>query len=92
MQENRSLVVLWLTRANYDRAVALSEDVLPASYELWRARIDAVLAGLPAGVDVVRIEADPDEVAAWCRAHGHRLTAQGRSAFAAARAQCELES
>jgi len=92
MIRNKQAGVLWLTPANYDRAVALSDDGMPASYEAWREKIDRVIGGLPAGVEVVRVEVDPDEVAAWCRANGRKVDTNSRSAFAAAYLQRKMEN
>jgi hypothetical protein len=84
--------ILWIAQADYDRAVVLSEDGMPATYEDWRKKIDKVVAGLPAGIKVIRIEADPDEVAKWCRANGHRVDTHGRSAFAAFAANRKMQN
>jgi len=74
--------ILWIRKTDYDRAVALSEDGMPATYEDWRKKIDGLMRSLPADIKVVRIEADPDEVAQWCRANGRRVDTKGRAAFA----------
>lgn len=84
--------VLWIRPADYDRAVALSEDGMPATYEDWRKKIDRLIGQLPAGIKVMKIEADPDEVAKWCRANGHRVDTKGRSAFAAFTAQRKMQN
>lgn len=79
----KTVGVIWLSPANYDRAVALSEDGMPATYEAWREKIDKLIAQLPPGIRVLKVEVEPDEVAAWCRANGRKVTTQNRSAFAA---------
>jgi hypothetical protein len=83
VKKRQVIGLLWIAAADYDRAVALSEDGMPATYEDWRKKMDRLIAGLPADIEVMKIEADPDEVAKWCRANGHQVDTKGRSAFAA---------
>jgi len=83
MEKRQILAILWIAPADYDRAVALSEDGMPATYEAWRKKVDKFATETPAGVEVVKVEADPDEVAKWCRANGRSVDSHGRAAFAA---------
>lgn len=84
--------ILWIRKTDYDRAVALSEDGMPATYEDWREKIDDLMRSLPADIKVMRIEADPDKVAQWCRANGRRVDTKGRSAFAAVHANRKMQN
>lgn len=92
MAKRRVVSILWIAPADYDRAVALSEDGMPATYEAWRQKVDKLVSDPPAGIDVLRIEADPDEVAKWCRAHGYGVDTKGRSAFAAFEANRKMQN
>lgn len=84
--------ILWIRKTDYDRAVALSEDGMPATYEDWRKKMDGLIGSLPADTEIMRIEADPDEVAKWCVANGRRVDTKGRSAFAAFRASKNMQN
>lgn len=92
MKQRQVLAILWIAPADYDRAVALSEDGMPATYEAWREKIDDLIRGLSADIDVMKIKADPDEVAKWCLAHGRRVDTKGRSAFAFFRASKNMQN
>src|SRR5690606_27482534 len=63
MTTKKTIAALWIAPADYDRAVALSDDGMPATYEMWRSKVDKLVRELPADIEVVRVEADPDEVA-----------------------------
>jgi len=75
-------VLIW-TEANYERAVALSDDEMPKTFAEWQEKVRIIKRSVPPGAIIIDIEADPDEVAAWCRANGRQVTTQDRAAFAA---------
>lgn len=74
-------ILVW-SKADYERAVALSEDDMPDTYAEWQEKFRQIYRALPAGATIVKIEADPDEVAAWCRSEGLKNTSPHRAKWA----------
>lgn len=83
MAPKKQIALLWFTPANYERALALSDEPMQPTYKAWREKVDRGMRDLPADVEVVKVEADPDEIAAWCRANGGKVNTKTRAAFAA---------
>ena len=72
----------WLREADWSRWGALSED-LPDSYEQWRSAAEEAIANSKAQPwQVRRIEIDPEDYVAWCRARGRLHNAASRALYA----------
>lgn len=74
-------IIVW-READYERAKALSDDEMPETYADWQESFRKVSRSLPAGAHVIKIEADPDEVAKWCRAQRLKITTENRAKWA----------
>lgn len=74
-------VLVW-READYERAKALSDDEMFETYARWQEEFRMALRAIPAGAIVVKIVADPDEVAEWCRSQGREINAANRAAWA----------
>ncbi len=74
-------IVVW-READYQRARALSEDEMPETFALWQEKFRELYRAIPAGAIIVKIVADPDEVAEWCRAQGLKVTTAHRAKWA----------
>lgn len=75
----------WMSREGFARLAALCDD--PRSfnlpYEDWRQLAEAAISGMRAqGLEVVRVELDPERFLAWCRARDLRPDGRARSAYA----------
>ena len=72
----------WLREADWARWRALSED-LPDSYEEWRSAAEETIAKSRAQPWQIRkVEIDPEEYVAWCRARGRLYNAASRALYA----------
>lgn len=74
-------ILVW-READYERAKALSDDEMPDTYADWQEKFRELFRALPAGAKIVKIEADPDEVAEWCRSQGLKITSPHRAKWA----------
>jgi hypothetical protein len=74
-------ILVWRER-DYERAKELADDDMMETWEGWKKQFRAVLRGVPPGAIIVRIEADPDEVAEWCKAQGLKVTSDNRAKWA----------
>lgn len=81
--------IAWFRKEDYAAARAIMADAerLPETCEKWRYRADRTSAELAAqGVQVIRAIIDPAEFPLWCSANGLNVDAEGRMAFASAKA------
>ena len=73
--------ILFWAEADYERAVALSDDEMPETYAAWQKYFRAVESSLPPGAIVFHVKCDPDEVAEWCRSQNRQVTAKNRAVY-----------
>lgn len=84
-READSTGVLWYSEGQWPRLRALSADAsdLEETHAEWLSVARAMVARLrAAGENVVRVDADLDDIVAWCRAHGLPLDGESRSRYA----------
>ena len=78
--------VAWYAEENYDRLRKLFKDgaKLPETYAEWLERAEQAIKQIEGGgaVKALKVNIDPDEFPAWCRANGHDVDSRGRIAFA----------
>jgi hypothetical protein len=79
MQPDIVVPVLVWREADYQRALELSKDAMPATFRAWQQQLTKAKRGLPPGAVIIEIEADPDEVANWCARNGLRNTTENRA-------------
>src|SRR5262245_34324553 len=72
----------WLRESDWPRWRALCED-LPDGYEEWQSAAELAIAGSRAQPWQIRkVEIEPQEYAAWCRARGRLHNAASRALYA----------
>ena len=72
----QAIGIPWYKEEDYERLRAMFEDgdKLHDSYAGWlQAAENGVKQLEGGGMRVVKVQTDPDEFAAWCRAHGQKL-------------------
>ncbi len=74
-------ILVW-SEANYERAKALSDDEMPETYSGWQEKFREIFHMIPPGAKIVKVEANPDEVAEWCRSQGLKNTSPHRAKWA----------
>ena len=76
-------VVLWPREEDYPRFVEVSDDIGITVYEDFVARAQPMVDALRAqGFNVIIVEPDPDDMAAWCRANFGKVNTNARAAYA----------
>jgi hypothetical protein len=84
MTEDTGDVALWPTRENYARFRAVCDDCVPNTFDEFEVLAVAKTAELAAkGIQVKRIDFDPDDMAVWCRANFGKVNSIARSVYAA---------
>lgn len=82
--------IAWYKPEHYTRLKKLFKDGanMPETYAEWLKRAEHVAKDIESkgGIRVYKVEIDPDEFPAWCRANGHEINSAGRTAFANQRA------
>lgn len=87
---SRALVaVAWYTADAYERVRAISADpeIFHRTHADWLASAeDGVKQLEKQGARVLRVDIDPEQLAAWCRSQGMKIDAKARQMFAVAMA------
>jgi len=74
----------WFTPATYAAHRRLDPAGLPRRFDQWRRRAEEIeRIAETQGLTVRRVLLDPQQLAAWCEAHGTDVNSQTRAAFAA---------
>ncbi len=77
-------VMLWPSEKNYARFVAVSEGSVLTDYREFLAAAQELLEqARAAGLNVAKVDPDPDQMAAWCRANFGHVKSNARAAYAA---------
>jgi hypothetical protein len=77
-------VVAFVSREDYAdfRAVCADGDALPSDYKIFLKSYNEEIGALRAsGVSPTQMSIKPNEMAAWCKSHGHAVDAKGRAAY-----------
>lgn len=74
--------ILWFTMENYARAVAMSEDPMPKTYEEWHYKMEKTIRYLAPYVPIIKVEVEPEEHFHWCQKMGKKVDTKSRAAFA----------
>ena len=76
--------MLWPTAENFDRFRAVCVDEQEKTAEAWHARASRKIDQLaPTGLRVVKLDFDPDILAAWCKERGAAVDSHARQMYAA---------
>jgi hypothetical protein len=81
----KAIGIPWYTRENYRILKATMRDgkVLPDTFDEWLAKANEVRKRYIAqGYLVAQAELDIKAFPAWCKANGHKVDAEGRTAYA----------
>jgi hypothetical protein len=68
----------------YRRALEVftDPDNMPATYEKWKALVAKEVELIKeSGNTALRVDIDPETIAAWCASRGFQPNSQGRTAF-----------
>lgn len=77
-------VVLWPREEDYPRFVEVSDDIGITVYEEFVARAQPMVDALRAqGFNVIIVQPNPDDMAAWCRANFGHVNSSTRAAYGA---------
>jgi hypothetical protein len=87
--------VAWYRREQWERLREVSEDTdnLDETYDAWLETAERLLRdGIPADVQVEKIDIDVEEVLAWCNVRGLPMNGNSRSRFVSERVREKHES
>lgn len=88
--------VLWFRDARqYAEYLEICEDAdrLPATYDRWKEVAEKSIArGDFANTRLIKIDAEPEEIARWCAAEGKVVNAEARKLYTSAKALEKLVS
>jgi hypothetical protein len=83
LRKMKGLAVAWLREGDWPVWLAMDPDFQP-DFDHWLRRIEAAYARYQAaGINVVKVEIDPDEFLEWSRANGAGVNSTARATFAA---------
>lgn len=87
----QAIGVAWFRREDYPRIREIMDDrdTMHVTFDEWEKNAERKLAAFPVppGVKIVRIVVDPQEFLSAAMRHGFKRNAQGRSTFAAMKAE-----
>ena len=89
-QAQKAVSMAWFKRENFAALRVMFEDghKLHGTYDEWLAAAEKGRKVFEAkGLFVICVDIDPQDFPLWCKAHGHKLDAKGRTAFAVWKAQ-----
>lgn len=76
-------VILWPSEGNYPRFVEVCEGGVLQTYAEFAAAAQPMLDAMEAsGAKVARVDPNPDDMAAWCRANFGHVKSNARAAYA----------
>ena len=82
--EEAQQAILWPSEENYPRFVEVCEGYVQPTYagfvRVAQPMLDAMLEE---GATVVKVDPDPDEMAAWCKANFGNVRSTARATYAA---------
>jgi len=90
-----SVEISWYTRESYPRCLAIFEDAAdrPPTFDAWLIKAEQIEQDLrQRGMRVLRMEIDPDALAAWCAAHACHVDKKGLAGYAHFRTSERLRS
>jgi hypothetical protein len=87
--------VAWYRPEQWERLREVSEDVdnLEETYDAWLKTAERIIRdGIPADVQVEKIDIDVEEVLAWCNVQGLPMNAASRARFVSERVRQKHET